>query len=345
MTEPVNGPAEAGRQAFESLRPLMFAIAYRMLGRVTEAEDIVQEAFLRYHRAVASGSFGQAGSGAPDSPKAYLSAVTTRLCIDYSRSARVRREAYVGEWLPEPLLTGPAVGGPGAGGPVGLLADPAELAEQADSLSMAFLLLLERLSPVERAVFLLHDVFGYGYDETARIVGKSEDNCRQLARRARQHVGEHRPRYEPSRDKRDELAEKFLAAVGDGDMDGLVSMLAADAAVYGDSGGERPSWPRPIFGREHVGRLLVALGRQARAAGAVLRPAEVNGQPGLMFLAPDGALISVMVLDIADGQVHTVRSVISRDKLRHLGPLADVQELLISLRRNPPAEPGDRPAP
>lgn len=344
MTEPASGAASGA--AFESLRPLMFAIAYRMLGRVTEAEDIVQEAFLRYHRAVASGSFGQAGSGEPDSPKAYLSAVTTRLCIDHSRSARVRREAYIGEWLPEPLLTGPAVGaGPGSGGPLGLLADPAELAEQADSLSMAFLLLLERLSPVERAVFLLHDVFGYGYDETARIVGKSEDNCRQLARRARQHVGEHRPRYEPSRDKRDELAEKFLAAVGDGDMDGLVSMLAADAAVYGDSGGQRPSWPRPIFGRENVGRLLAALGRQARAVGAVLRPAEVNGQPGLMFLASDGTLITVMALDIVDGQVHAVRSVISRDKLRHLGPLADVRELLVSLRRNPPAEPGDRPAP
>jgi RNA polymerase sigma-70 factor (ECF subfamily) len=224
------------------------------------------------------------------------------------------------------------------------MADPAEAAEQADSLSMAFLLLLERLSPVERAVFLLHDVFGYGYDETARIVGKSEDNCRQLARRARQHVSEQRPRYEPSRDKRDQLAEKFFAAVGDGDMDGLIDMLAADAAVYGDSAGQRPSWPRPIFGREHVGRLLATLGRQARLVGAVQRPVEVNGQPGLMFLAADGALISLLALDIADGRVHTVRSIISRDKLRHLGPLADVEEL-ISQRRNPPAEPGDQPAP
>ena len=337
--------------AFQSLRPLMFAIAYRMLGRVTEAEDIVQEAFLRYHRAVTSGSFqrpGQAGPGEPDSPKAYLSAVTTRLCIDHLRSARARREAYVGEWLPEPLLTGPAGAGAAglgpAGGPGSVLADPAEAAEQADSLSMAFLLLLERLSPVERAVFLLHDVFGYGYDETAQIVGKSEDNCRQLARRARQHVGERRPRYEPSRDKRDELAEKFFAAVGDGDMNGLVDMLAADAAVYGDSAGQRPSWPRPIFGREHVGRLLAALGRQARLVGAVQQRTEVNGQPGLMFLAADGSLISVLVLDIADGQVHTVRSVISRDKLRHLGPLADVEALLTQLR-NRPAEPGDQPAP
>jgi RNA polymerase sigma-70 factor, ECF subfamily len=305
--------------AYQSLRPLMFAIAYRMLGSVTEAEDIVQEAFLRYHRALA-------GHASPDSPKAYLSAVTTRLCIDYARSARARREAYVGEWLPEPLLTGPA-------GFAVAPADPAELAERSDSLSMAFLLLLERLSPVERAVFLLHDVFSYGYDETARIVGKSEGNCRQLAHRARQHVSEHRPRYEPSADHRAELASRFFAAVDDGDLDGLVSMLAADATVYGDSGGTRPSWPRPITGRDKVGRLLLGLAAQARAVGVAFRPAQVNGQPGVVLVDPDGKLVSVMALDIADGQVRTVRSVISRDKLRHLGPLADVSGLLEQFRQ------------
>ena len=306
--------------AYQSLRPLMFAIAYRMLGRVTEAEDIVQEAFLRYHRALA-------GDARPDSPKAYLSAVTTRLCIDYARSARARREAYVGEWLPEPLLTGPAAG------PAGRPADPAELAERSDSLSMAFLLMLERLSPVERAVFLLHDVFSYGYDETARIVGKSEGNCRQLAHRARQHVSEHRPRYEPSPDHRAELASRFFAAVDDGDLDGLVSMLAADATVYGDSGGTRPSWPRPITGRDKVGRLMLGLAAQARAVGVTFRPAQVNGQPGVVLADPDGKLVSVMALDIADGQVRTVRSVISRDKLRHLGPLADISGLLEAFRQ------------
>src|SRR5579862_3142471 len=174
----------------------MFSIAYRMLGSVTEAEDIVQEAFLRYHRVVAE-------NGPPDSPKAYLSAVTTRLCIDQLRSARARRLSYVGDWLPEPLLTGPA--------PLTEPApDPAALAEQADSLSMAFLLLLERLSPIERAVFLLHDVFSYGYDEVASIVGKSEDNCRQLALRARRHVADGRPRFEASRGKRDALAATFF---------------------------------------------------------------------------------------------------------------------------------------
>ena len=311
-------------EVYAELRPLMFAIAYRMLGSVSEAEDIVQEAFLRYHRAQS----GQSGAGRIESPKAFLSAVTTRLCIDYLRSARARREAYPGQWLPEPLLTGdPLLAGPAA--------DPGTLAEQADSLSMAFLLLLERLTPVERAVFLLHDVFGYDYDEIARIVGKSQDNCRQLALRARRHVNEQKPRFEASRSKREELAAKFFSAVGQGDMDGLVSMLAADVVVYGDSGGTPPSWPRPIVGRDHVGRLLVGIANQMQQVGVLIEPAEFNGQAGARLLAPDGRLISVFVLDIADGQVQTVRSIINPDKLRHLGPLADVQALREHLR--PPA--------
>jgi RNA polymerase sigma-70 factor, ECF subfamily len=308
-------------EAYEELRPLMFSIAYRMLGQASEAEDVVQEAFLRYHRAMS----GQAGEARIDSPKAYLSSVTTRLCIDYLRSARVRREAYPGEWLPEPLPTGDpltSIAGP----------DPAGLAEQADSLSMAFLLLLERLSPVERAVFLLHDVFSYGYDEIARIVGKSEANCRQLAARARRHVGEHRPRFEASRSKREELAARFFSAIGDGDMDGLVTMLAADIVVYGDSGGISPSWPRPIVGRDRVVRLLHSIAEQNRQVGVSIRPAEINGQPGARLEDRGGRLISVFVLDIADGQVQTVRSVINPDKLRHLGPLADVPGLRRQLR-------------
>jgi RNA polymerase sigma-70 factor (ECF subfamily) len=294
-------------EIFQRLRPLMFSIAYRMLGSVSEAEDIVQEAFLRYHAA----QLRQAEIG---SPKAYLSAVTTRLCIDHLRSARARREAYPGEWLPEPLLTGDA-------------ADPAGQAEQTDSLSMAFLLVLERLSPVERAVFLLHDVFSYGYEEIARIVGKSEDNCRQLALRARRHVTEHKPRFEASRRKREELAARFFSAVGGGNMDGLVSMLAADVVVYGDSGGTPPSWPHPIIGRGNVSRLLLGIAGQMRQLGITIRPAEINGQPGATFLDPDGNLTNIFVLDIADGQVRTVRSVINPEKLRHLGPLADLPRL------------------
>ncbi len=320
------GPDSAARtaatgQAFEQLRALMFSIAYRMLGTVSEAEDIVQEAFLRYHQAMA-------GSSRPESPRAYLSAVTTRLCIDHLRSARVRRESYVGHWLPEPLVTGP----PTLGRPA---ADPADLAEQADSLSMAFLLLLERLTPVERAVFLLHDVFSYGYDETARIVGRSEANCRQLAHRARQHVDEHRPRFEASERKRDELAARFFDAVSRGDMDGLVAMLAADVTVYGDSGGVSPTWPRPISGRVKASRLLAGIAEQLREVGGVLRPAHVNGQPGALVIGPNGDLISVFQVDIADGQVQTIRSIINREKLRHLGPLADLPALREHLRDQP----------
>jgi RNA polymerase sigma-70 factor (ECF subfamily) len=318
---------------YQRLRPLMFSIAYRMLGSVSEAEDVVQEAFLRYHRAE-SDADKAAGRVSIDSPKAFLSAVTTRLCIDYLRSARARREAYVGQWLPEPLLTG-ATGATADAPDSGIGADPAGLAEQSDTLSMAFLLLLERLSPVERAVFLLHDVFGYGYDEVADIVGKGEDNCRQLALRARRHVSERKPRFEASRGKREELAARFFAAVGGGDMDGLVTMLAQDAVVYGDSGGTRPSWPRPISGRDHVGRLLAALSEQIRQVGIEIRPAEVNGQPGALFLDPEGRLVNVFVLDIADGQVQTVRSVINPAKLTHLGPLADVEGLRRQL--HPPA--------
>jgi len=296
-------------EIYEPLRPLLFSIAYRMLGTVSDAEDIVQEAFLRYHRAAGAGGDGV------ESPKAFLSAVTTRLCIDHLRSARVRRESYVGAWLPEPLLTDTAA------------PDPAGAAEQADSLSMAFLLLLERLTPVERAAFLLHDVFGYDYGEIAGIVGKSEDNCRQLALRARRRVGEGRPRFEVSRSKREKLAGRFFRAVGDGDMDGLVSMLAEDVVVYGDSGGTPPSWPRPITGRDNVSRLLLAISGQIRQVGITIRPTEINGQPGAMFLDPDGNLTNIFVLDIADGQVRTVRSVINPEKLRHLGPLADLPRL------------------
>jgi len=191
---------------------------------------------------------------------------------------------------------------------------------------------LERLSPVERAVFLLHDVFSYGYEEIARIVGKSEDNCRQLALRARRHVTEHKPRFEASRSKREELAARFFSAVGGGDMDGLVSMLAADVVVYGDSGGTSPSWPRPIVGRDRVVRLLAGVSGQIRQLGITARRVEINGQPGAMFLDPAGHLTNVFVLDIADGQVQTVRSVINPDKLHHLGPLADLPDLRRQLR-------------
>lgn len=296
-------------EAYEALRPLLFALAYRMLGSVADAEDIVQDAFVRYQRALVERPTAIA------SPKAYLSAVVTRLAIDQLRSARVRRETYAGPWLPEPVLTDET--------PL----EGARFVEEADTLSLAFLLLLERLSPVERAVFLLHDVFAYGYDEIARIVGKSEDNCRQLATRARRHVRTQQPRFEVSRQHREQLADRFFAAIGDGDMNGLVELLAADAVVYGDGGGTVPSWTRPIVGRDRVARLLAGVGRQGQELGVSLRRTVINGQPGALFFDRSGRLINVIMLDIADGRVQTVRSIVNPDKLRHLGPLADVRAL------------------
>jgi RNA polymerase sigma-70 factor (ECF subfamily) len=295
--------------AFADLRPLLFSIAYRMLASVSEAEDVVQEAFLRYHRALAEGA-------EIDSPKAYLSAVVTRLAIDELRSARARRETYSGQWLPEPLLTD------------GDIDDPAAHTEQADSLSMAFLLLLERLSPVERAVFLLHDVFDYRYDEIAAIVGKSEANCRQLALRARRHIEAERPRFDASARERDDLAARFFAAVAEGDLDGLVELLAADVVVYGDGGGKAPQWSVPIVGADRVARLFAGLGRRMRELGITVQLRHVNGQPGAIVLDSEGRLTNVFVLDVADGVVHTVRSVINPDKLGHLGPVADVRALM-----------------
>jgi RNA polymerase sigma-70 factor, ECF subfamily len=293
--------------AYRELRPLLFSIAYRMVGSVAEAEDLVQEAFLRYHRALADGV-------EVASVKAYLSAVTTRLAIDHLRSARVRRERYVGAWLPEPLVTEEG--------------DAATHAETADTLSMAFLVLLERLSPVQRAVFLLREVFGYDYAEIARLVGRSEDNCRQIAARARRHVEAGRPRFEASRRQREELAGRFFAAIEEGDTEGLVGLLAADAVMYGDGGGKAPALATPVAGAGRVARFLLGLARRGRAVGMTSRPAEVNGHPGMLVFDPQGRVLGVLVLEIADGRVQTVRSVVNPDKLRHLGPVGDVNALL-----------------
>jgi RNA polymerase sigma-70 factor (ECF subfamily) len=319
MRVAVSSAGQSSGEAFEALRPLMFSIAYRMLGTVGDAEDVVQEAFLRYHQTVASGT-------AVESPKAFLSSVTTRLAIDQLRSARVRRETYVGEWLPEPLVT--AVGGISpAPAP-----DPADHAQVADSLSMAFLLLLERLSPLERAVFLLHEVFAYSYEEIADVVGRSPAACRQLGSRARRNVAAERPRFEASPERREELADRLLAAMDGGDLDGLVSLLSEDVVLYGDGGGVPPSWPKPIVGAEPVARLLLATWSQLEAVGARAERVDVNGQPGVAIRDADGGLVSVLGFDLVDGQVATIRGVISRGKLGHLAPLADVQALWRSAR-------------
>jgi RNA polymerase sigma-70 factor (ECF subfamily) len=288
----------------QELRPLLFSIAYRMLGGVAEAEDIVQEAFLRWHRALASGT-------EVESPKAYLATVTTRLSIDHLRTARARRESYVGPWLPEPLVTESE-------------ADVAQHAEMADSLSMAFLVLLETLSPVERAVFLLREVFEYGYDEIAQIVEKSEANCRQILARARHRVEASTPRFETSRSQRDELARRFFAACEQGDMDGLLDLLTADVVFVGDGGGKGQGLREPASGRERVARLLLGLFVRGAALGASIRPVQVNGQPGAISLDAEGRVVNAFALDIADGRVQAIRSVVNPDKLGHLGPVSDI---------------------
>jgi RNA polymerase sigma-70 factor (TIGR02957 family) len=299
----------ADEPLLHDLRPAAFGVAYRMLGSVAEAEDVVQETLLRVHRALEGGE-------RIDSPRAYAGTVAARLAIDELRSARARRERYVGEWLPEPLVSD-------------VRDDPARRAEMADSLSLAFLVLLESLSPEQRAALLLHDVFEYGYDEIAAILGKREDNARQLAARARRHVKERRPRFEASRDRREELARRFFAAAQEGDLDALEQLLARDAVLHGDGGGKVPALARPVHGRSRVARTLSAWARVgARVAGAKLRPVDVNGQPGAVTLDGDGRLISVMALDIADGHVQAVRSIVNPDKLGHVGPLADPRALL-----------------
>jgi RNA polymerase sigma-70 factor (ECF subfamily) len=286
---------------YEEFRPLLFSIAYRMIGSATDAEDIVQESFLRYHRETARGTV-------VDSPKAYLSAVTTRLSIDHLRSARVRRERYVGTWLPEPLLTETE-------------SDAARHADTADSLSLGFLVLLESLTPVERAVFLLREVFDYDYGNIADVVGKSEDNCRQIAVRARRQVHGGKPRFEASRQRREELARRFFQAAAEGDAEGLVGLLAADVVAYADGGGKAVAFPRPVHGRDRVARLLLGgVGRGERLGVSGMRLAEINGQPGALFLGPNGNPVVAVSLDIADDLVQTLRAVSNPDKLRHLGP-------------------------
>jgi RNA polymerase sigma-70 factor (ECF subfamily) len=287
-------------EEFEELRPLLFAIAYRILGSVSEAEDAVQEAWLRY----------EASPTQPTSPKAFLSTVVTRISIDVLRSARARRETYVGQWLPEPLLTDP-------------YEDPERSAELADSVSMAALLLLERLSPLERAIFVLREVFGLGFPEIASAVGRSEAACRQLAVRARRHMDEGRPRFEADRREREELAARFFDAFREGDVDGLRELLAADVQMVGDGGGKAPQFARAVVGADKVARVLAAGIPLLLRIGVVVEAHEVNGQPGALLRDREGKILGTFVLDMLDGRIQTIRSVINPDKLGHLGPVAD----------------------
>jgi len=290
---------------FEALRPLLFSIAYRILGSVGEAEDAVQETWLRY----------QASPSQPASARAFLSAVITRISIDVLRSARSRREEYVGPWFPEPLLADP-------------YEDPERSAELADSVSMAALLLLERLSPLERAVFVLREVFSFGFPEIASAIGRSEPACRQLAVRARQHMDAGRPRFEADRREREELAERFFDAIREGDVGGLRELLAADVQVIGDGGGKAPALARSIIGAEKVARVLAAIFPWLARVDVTLEPLEVNGQPGAIFRDRDGKVLTALALDVLDGQIQAIRSVSNPDKLGHVGPVADAWAVL-----------------
>jgi RNA polymerase sigma factor (sigma-70 family) len=261
---------------------------------------VVQEALLRVHQALDAGE-------RIASPRAFAATVTTRLAINELRSARARRERYVGEWLPEPIVTGDKD-------------DPARHAETADSVSLAMLVLLESLSPEQRAVLVLHDVFGYAYPELTAIVGKSEDNVRKLAARARRHVQQRRPRFQTTREQRDELAQRFFAAAEDGDLAGLESLLAHDVELTADGGGNVQALARSLRGRTRVAQTVLNwINRVARHPGVWLRPVEVNGGPGAFIVDAQQRLVGVCALEIADGQITSIRSIVNPDKLKHLG--------------------------
>jgi RNA polymerase sigma-70 factor, ECF subfamily len=292
-------------EQFTELRPMLFAIAYRILGSVTEAEDAVQETWVRYETSATE----------PTSAKAFLSAVVTRISIDVLRSARVRREAYVGNWFPEPLVEDP-------------YDDPERSAELADSVSMASLLLLERLSPLERAVFVLRDVFAFDFGEIASAVGRSEDACRQLAVRARRHMAAGRPRFDADRREREELAARFFDALREGDVDGLRELLAADVQMTADSGGKAPQWGKGAFGQEHVARLLGSFFPWLSEIDVTFEQHELNGQPGAIFRDRDGRVLNTWTVDILDGRIQAIRTMLNPEKLGHVGPVADAWALL-----------------
>ncbi|MFC4561676.1 RNA polymerase sigma-70 factor [Nocardiopsis mangrovi] len=302
-------------EEFEELRPLLFSIAYRILGSVGEAEDAVQETWLRF-------------DGSPTRPvstKAFLSATVTRISIDVLRSARVRREEYTGPWFPEPLLSDP-------------YQDPARSVELADSISVAALLLLERLSPLERAVFVLREVFGFGFDEIAAAVDRSEAACRQLLVRARRHVVAGRPRFTADRRQRRELATRFFDALKDGDVGGLQNLLAADVRLASDGGGKAPQLAKAVVGAVNVARVLGRVASRLARIDVAFEPRDVNGQPGAIFRDRDGRVLYTLVLDVRDGRIQAVRTVINPDKLGHIGPVADawaVNRELQQFRRRP----------
>ena len=284
--------------SFEPHRRRLMALAYRMLGSVAEAEDIVQEAWLRWHAAE---------RGEVADPGAFLSRVASRLCLDHLRSARVRRESYVGPWLPEPVLDSAAL-------------HAGTASDYAEDLTVALMLALERLSPLERAAFLLHDVFEMDFPEIADTLGRNSAACRQLAARARLHIREARPRFAVSADDGARMTEAFLDAARTGDAAGLARLLAETAVLHSDGGGKRAAALNPIFGRDKIIRFLVAIVAKAEGEGPItFRPARINGLPGFVATWPDGGLQTV-ALEIEGGTITAIYAVVNPDKLRHIAP-------------------------
>jgi RNA polymerase sigma-70 factor (ECF subfamily) len=297
-----NEDAQAGRvREFHKYRGLLFSIAYRMLGSVADAEDMLQETFIRW----------RASEEEIRSTRAFLVTIISRLCINHLQSMRVQREEYVGQWLPEPVVTERN-------------ADPFSLLRVDESLSMAFLVLLERLAPVERAVFLLREVFDYDYSAIAQILGKDEGNCRKIFSRARQHVAEIRPRFVTSSEQRERLLAEFLQATATGDMDGLVGLLADDASLYADGGGKGPALPNLVHGRVSVARAILGALNKLVPDNLISRPLEVNGEPGIVSYL-DGRPYSVVTLDIANGRINSIYVVTNPQKLEHLSDLPSTE--------------------
>jgi len=279
-------------ESFTDNRPLLFSIAYRMLGSATDAEDIVQETWLRWQKASAEEI---------TSPRSFLTTVTTRLCIDQLRSARAQREVYVGPWLPEPIYT----------------AGLSERVEMADSLSIAFLVLLESLTPHERAIFLLRQVFDYEYNEIAQIVGKSESNCRQLFHRAQKHITERRPRYQTSPQQKAKLVHSFIAACNTGDMDGLLNLLESDIVLYSDGGGKVQAARNPVYGSQNVARFLLGKLKKASVAGLRVETTQLNGQLSLIIYWGE-KLYTVVNFEFDNGHISQLHLVVNPDKLAYL---------------------------
>src|SRR5262245_6908712 len=291
LRPPRGGPRMSlGDPVFEMQRPALQRLAYRMLGSLADADDVLQEAYLRWTREDRAGV---------RSPRAYLSSVVTRLCIDQRRAVEARKESYVGPWLPEPVVEPRA--------------SPAERAGAAEEVSLAFMVVLESLTPVERAAYLLRRVFDYGYDEIAEVLGKSEANCRQLVSRSESRVQERRPRFEAAPDEAERVTGAFLNACATGDLDGLVRLLAADAVMYSDSGGKAPAALAPIRGADKVARFFVGLMKKA-LAGMEVRRVRVNGRPGVMTMH-EGHVFNVLTLDVVDGRIAACFVVRNPDKL------------------------------